>query len=46
MAVKVNGKDMKDAVIKTEQFEMRILELTPDRLLNASLLILCLDLFR
>jgi hypothetical protein len=32
MAVKVNGKDMKDAVIKTEQFEMRILELTPDRL--------------
>ena len=32
MAVRVNGKDMKDAVIKTEQFEMRILELTPDRL--------------
>lgn len=32
MAIKVNGKDMKDAVIKAEQFEMRILELTPDRL--------------
>jgi hypothetical protein len=32
MAIIVNGKDMKDAVIKTEQFEMRILELTPDRL--------------
>ena len=30
MAIKVNGKDMKDAVIKADQFEMRILELTPD----------------
>jgi hypothetical protein len=32
MAIKVNGVDMKDAVIKTEQFEMRLLELTPERL--------------
>ena len=32
MAITVNGKDMKDAVIKTEQFEMRILELLPDHL--------------
>jgi hypothetical protein len=32
MAVRVNGKDMKDAVIKTDQFEMRILELIPDHL--------------
>ena len=32
MAVRVNGKDMKDAVIKTDQFEMRILELVPDHL--------------
>ena len=32
MAIKVNGKDMKDAVIKTDQYEMRILELTPDRM--------------
>jgi hypothetical protein len=30
MAIKVNGKDMKDAVIKTDQFEMLILELTPN----------------
>jgi hypothetical protein len=30
MAITVNGKPMKDAVIKTEQFEMRILEVTPD----------------
>ena len=30
MAIKVNGKDMKDAVIKTEQYDMKILELTPD----------------
>jgi len=30
MAIKVNGKDMKDAVIKTDQFELKILELTPD----------------
>src|SRR5438093_2828868 len=29
MALRVNGKDMKDAVIKTDQFEMRFLELTP-----------------
>ncbi len=32
MAIKVNGKDMKDAVIKTEQFEMRLLEFTPDNM--------------
>jgi len=32
MAFRINGKDMKDAVIKTDQFEMRILELVPDRL--------------
>jgi hypothetical protein len=32
MAIKVNGVDMKDAVIKTEQFEMKLLELTPERL--------------
>ena len=32
MAIRVNGKDMKDAVIKTDQFEMRILELIPDHL--------------
>jgi hypothetical protein len=30
MAVMVNGKDMKEAVIKTDQFEMRLLDLTPD----------------
>ena len=30
MAIIVNGKDMKDAVIKTDQFEMKLLELTPD----------------
>jgi len=30
MAIKVNGKDMKDAVIRTDQYEMRILEFTPD----------------
>ncbi len=32
MALRVNGKDMKDAVIKTDQFEMRILEFIPDHL--------------
>jgi hypothetical protein len=32
MAITVNGKDMKDAVIKTDQYEMRILELIPDYL--------------
>jgi len=30
MAIKVNGKDMKEAVIKTDQYEMKLLELTPD----------------
>jgi hypothetical protein len=29
MALRINGKDMKDAVLKSEQFEMRILELIP-----------------
>lgn len=32
MAITVNGKEMKDAVIKTDQYEMRILELLPDHL--------------
>ena len=32
MAIRVNGKDMRDAVLKTDQFEMRILELIPDYL--------------
>ena len=32
MAITVNGKDMNDAIIKTEQFEMRILELVPEYL--------------
>ena len=30
MAILVNGKDMKDAVIKTENYEMKLLEFTPD----------------
>jgi len=30
MAILINGKEMKDAVIKTENYEMRVLELTPD----------------
>jgi hypothetical protein len=29
VAFRVNGKDMKDAVLKTDQFEMRILEIVP-----------------
>jgi hypothetical protein len=32
MALRINGKDMKDAVMKTDQFEMRILEFYPDRM--------------
>lgn len=32
MAITVDGKDMKDAVIKTDQFEMRILEFVPEHL--------------
>ena len=32
MALRVNGKDMKDAVLKADQFEMIILDLIPDRL--------------
>jgi hypothetical protein len=30
MAIRINGKDMKDAVIKADQFEMKILEFIPD----------------
>jgi hypothetical protein len=32
MAVRINGKDMKDAVMKTDQFELRILEFLPDHM--------------
>jgi hypothetical protein len=32
VAFRVNGKDMKDAVLKADQFEMRILDLTPDHI--------------
>src|SRR5215831_6054926 len=32
MALRINGKDMKDAVLKSDQFEMRILELVPDHM--------------
>src|SRR5215470_7456722 len=32
VALRINGKDMKDAVLKTDQFEMRILELVPDHM--------------
>jgi hypothetical protein len=32
VALRINGKDMKDAVLKTDQFEMRILEFVPDRM--------------
>jgi hypothetical protein len=32
MALRVNGKDMKDAVLKTDQFELRILDFLPDRM--------------
>ena len=31
MALRINGKDMSEAVIKADQFEMRILEFVPDR---------------
>ena len=30
MSIRVNGKEMKEAVIKTDQYEMRVLDLTPD----------------
>ena len=30
--VRINGKEMKDAVLKADQFEMRILEIVPDHL--------------
>ena len=32
MAILFNGKLMKDVVLKTDQFEMRILEFLPDRM--------------
>src|SRR5262252_7294229 len=32
MAIRINGKDMKDAVLKADQFEMRILEFIPDHM--------------
>jgi hypothetical protein len=32
VALRINGKDMKDAVLKTDQFEMRILEMVPDHM--------------
>ena len=32
MALRFNGKDMKDAVLKSDQFEMRILEFLPARM--------------
>ena len=32
VALKFNGKDMKDAVLKADQFEMRVLEFIPDRM--------------
>jgi hypothetical protein len=32
MAVRINGKDIKDAVMKTDQFELRILEFLPDHM--------------
>jgi len=32
VALRFNGKDMKEAVLKTDQFEMRILDFTPDRM--------------
>jgi hypothetical protein len=31
VAIRVNGKEMTEAVLKSDQFEMRILEMTPDR---------------
>jgi hypothetical protein len=32
VAIRINGKDIKDAVIKSDQFEMRILDFIPDRM--------------
>ena len=32
MAFRINGKDMQDAVIRADQFEMKILELIPDHM--------------
>jgi hypothetical protein len=30
MTIRINGKDMKEAVLRTDQFEMRLLELTSE----------------
>src|SRR5262245_4117373 len=32
MAIRINGKDMKDAVLKADQFEMRVFEFIPDHM--------------
>ena len=32
MAIRINGKPMKDAIVKSDQFEMRILEFFPDHM--------------
>ena len=32
MAIRINGKDMKDAILRTDQFEMRVLEFVPERM--------------
>src|SRR5678815_2285534 len=32
MAIRVNGKEMSEAIMKADQFEMRILEMIPDHL--------------
>ena len=32
MAIRINGKDFKEAVLKADQFEMRILEFVPDHM--------------
>jgi hypothetical protein len=32
VALKINGKDIKEAVLKSDQFEMRILDFLPDRM--------------
>jgi len=32
MAIRVNGKELKDVILKTDQFELRILEFVPDHM--------------
>lgn len=32
MAIRINGKDIKDVVIKADQFEMQVLEFLPDHM--------------